>query len=62
MKKENLTVTEIEALCDRLEDAEEEIIALYQQEYPSEEYLAPFARLWDCCQEYQTAFENFSHQ
>ena len=56
-----MTIKEIEQLRAELDSATETVIALFTQPI-SPELLEALAALWDSCEEYKTAFENFSHE
>ena len=58
---EKITVAEIEELCAQLVKAEATLLELYTKEMPPE-LLEALGLLWDCCLNYQTTYENFSHE
>lgn len=56
-----LKFQEIEKLCAELESATKTVIYFFNKE-TSAELREALAALWDSCEEYKTAFENFSHE
>lgn len=48
-------------LCEWLKDAEQLLLDVYSQTEPPENLKKAFAALWDCCEDYKTTFESFSH-